>query len=51
MSLRNPQFGKSSIEEKGKAVNIEIDDEEEDLQVLVDEIEADEEMKEYIQLL
>ena len=37
------------MEEKGKVVTIEINDEEEDLQALVDEIEADEEMEEDIQ--
>jgi len=49
MSSQNPWFGKLSMEEKGKAVTIETDDEEEDLQTLVDEIEVDEEMEEYIQ--
>jgi len=39
------------MEEKGKAVNLETDDEEEDLQVLVNEIEVDEEMAEDIQLV
>ena len=37
------------MEEKGKAVNLETDDEEEDLQALVDEIKADEEMEKDIQ--
>lgn len=31
MSLRNPRFSKLSMEDKGKMVNIKIDDEEEDL--------------------
>jgi len=39
------------MEEKGKAVTIETDDEEEDLQALIDEIEIDEEMEEDIQLM
>lgn len=42
MSPRNSRFGKLSMEEKGKAVNIETDEEEEDLQALIDEIEANE---------
>lgn len=49
MSSRNPRFGKLSTEDKGKLVNIEIDDEEEDLQDFVEEIEPDEEMEEDIQ--
>lgn len=49
MSLRNLRFGKLSIEDKGKTINLEIDDEEEDLQEFVEEIEADEEMEEDIQ--
>lgn len=48
MSPRNPQFGKLSMEEKGKAVTIETDDEKEDLQALVDEIDAAEDMEEEI---
>ena len=51
MSSRNTQFSKLSMEEKGKAVTIETDDEEEDLQALIDEIEIDEEMEEDIQLM
>lgn len=35
MSLRNPRFGKLSMEEKVKAVIIESDDKEEDLQALI----------------
>ena len=51
MSSRNPQFGKLSIEEKGKAITIETDHEEEDLQALVNEIEAAKDMGEDIQLV
>lgn len=40
MSPWNPQFGKLSMEEKGKAITIETNNEEEDLQALADEIEA-----------
>ena len=49
MSPLNPRFGKISMEEKGKVVTIETDGEEEDLQALVDEIEAAEDMEEDIQ--
>lgn len=35
MSLGNPRFGKLSMEEKGKTINIETDDEDEDLQAFV----------------
>ena len=51
MSPRNPRFGKLSMEEKGKVVTIETDDEEEDLQALIDEIEVVEDMEEDIQLV
>jgi len=37
------------MEDKGKTLNLETDDEEEDLQAFVEEIEADEEMEEDIQ--
>lgn len=40
MSPWNPQFSKLSMEEKGKVVTIGIENEEEDLQALIDEIEA-----------
>lgn len=49
MSPQNPRFGKLSMEDKGKTVNLEIDDEEEDLQTFVEEIEVDEEMEDDIQ--
>lgn len=49
MSPQNPQFGKLSMEDKGKAINLEIDEEEEDIQAFVEEIEAYEEMEEDIQ--
>ena len=49
MSSRNPRFVKISMEEKGKAITIETDDEEEDLQALIDEIEEVEDMEEDIQ--
>ena len=48
MSPRNLRFGKISMEEKGKAVIIKTNDKEEDLQALVDEIEATEDMEEDI---
>ena len=48
MSSRNPQFDKLSMEEKGKDITIEIDDEEEDIQAFIEEIELDEEMEEDI---
>jgi len=51
MSLRNLQFGKLSTEDKGEAVNLEMDEEEEDLQAFVEEIKVDEEMEEDIQLM
>lgn len=31
MSSQNPQFGKLSMEDKGKMINLETDDDEEDL--------------------
>lgn len=37
------------MEDKGKAINLETDAEEEDLQAFVEEIEVDEEMEEDIQ--
>ena len=46
MSSRNLRFGKPSMKDKGKTINLETDDEEEDLQAFVEEIEADEEMEE-----
>lgn len=49
MSLWNPHFSKLSIEDKGKTINLETNDKEEDLQALVEEIEADEQMEEDIQ--
>ena len=49
MSQRNLQFGKISMEEKGKVVTIETDDEEEDLLAFIDEIEAAKDMEEDIQ--
>jgi len=48
MSPRNPWFGKIFMDDKGKTVNIEIDDEEEDLQAFLEEIEPDEGVEEYI---
>lgn len=49
MSPGNSWFSKLSMEEKRKVVTIETDDEEEDLQALIDEIEAAEDMEEDIQ--
>lgn len=49
MSPRNPQFGKFFMEYNGKNIKLETDDEEDELQVFVDEIQVDEEMKEDIQ--
>ena len=40
VSQRNPWFGKLSMAEKGKAVAIETEEEEEDLQALITQIEA-----------
>lgn len=48
MSPQSPWFGKLSMEDKGKIVNLEADDEEEELQAFVEEIESDEEMEEDI---
>jgi len=48
MSPQNPQFGKLSTEDKGKTVNIESDDEEEDLHAFIEEIELEVEMEEDI---
>lgn len=42
MSPQNLQFGKLSMEDKGKTINLETDDEEEDLQDFIEEIEVDE---------
>ena len=42
MSLRNLQHNKLSMEEKGKVVTIETDEEEEDLQALVSTMEEEE---------
>lgn len=42
MSPRNLQFGKLSMEEKGKAITIESDEEEEDIQALIVEVEEEE---------
>lgn len=49
MSPRNIRFSKLSMEEKGKAVTIEIDDEEEDLQALNAKVEEAQDMEEDIQ--
>jgi len=51
MSPRNPRYNKLSIEEKGKAVMIETDEEEEDLQALIVSTEEEEDMEEDIQPL
>ena len=48
MSPWNPWFSKLSMEEKGKAITIKIDDKEEDLQALFNEIEEAEDMEEDI---
>ena len=48
MSPQNPWFNKLSMEEKGKIVNIESDDEEEDPPTFVEEMELEEEMEEDI---
>ena len=45
MSLRNLWFDKLSMEEKGKAVTIETDDKEEDLQTLIAKVEEAEGME------
>lgn len=39
------------MEDKGKTINLEIDDEEEDLQAFIQEMKVDEEMEEEIQLV
>ncbi len=44
MSTRNPLHRKLSVEEKGKDITIEIDEEEEDLQALILAEEEDEGM-------
>lgn len=49
MSLRNLQFGKLSMEEKGKVVTIQIDEQEEDLQALIVVVEEEEDMEVDIQ--
>ena len=46
MSPRNPLRTKLTMEEKGKVVNVETNEEEEDLEVILVEEEEDEEMKE-----
>lgn len=51
MSPWNLRFGKFLMEEKGKAVTIEIDDDEEDLQALINEIEEAEDMEDDVQLV
>lgn len=51
MSPRNPWFGKLSMEEKGKIVNVESDDEEEDPPTFVEEMEPEEEADEDIQIV
>lgn len=51
MSSRNPWHSKLSMEEKGKAVTIEIDEEEEDFQTLIADVEEEEDVEEDIQPL
>ena len=51
MSLRNPRHRKLSMEEKGKAVTIETDEEEKDLQALITAMKEEEEVEEDIQPL
>ena len=51
MSPRNPRHNKLSMEEKGKAVTIETNEEEEDLKALIAATEEEEDMEEDIQLL
>lgn len=46
MSHRNPLHKSLTMEEKGKAVNLEIDEEEEDLEDLIIEEDEDEGMEE-----
>ena len=48
MSPRNPWFSKLSMEEKGKALNIETYEEEEDLQALIAEVEEEEDVTQNI---
>lgn len=49
VSLQNPRFNKLSMEENGKTVTIESDDEEEDPPTYVEEMEPEEEIEEDIQ--
>lgn len=49
MSPRNPRYNKLSMEEKGKEISIETDEEEEDLQALITAVEEEEEVEEDIQ--
>lgn len=49
MSSRNPRHSKLSMEEKGKVVTIETEEEEEDLQTLIATAEEEEDMEKYIQ--
>jgi len=49
MSPRNPLRIKITMEEKGKAINLETDDEEEDLEEILVEDEEDEKMEEETQ--
>jgi len=49
MSPRNLRFNKLLMEEKGKVVTIETDEEEEDLQALIIEVEEEENMEVDIQ--
>jgi len=46
VSPRIPQFGKFSMEEKGKSITVESDAEEEDLQALIDEKEVQDDVEE-----
>lgn len=49
MSPRNPWFGKLSMEENGKVVTTETDEEEEDLQALIAKVEEEEDVEADIQ--
>ena len=51
MSPRNPQHKKLTMEEKGKVVIIEKNEEEEDLQALIGTVEEEEDMEGDIQPL
>lgn len=46
VSPRNPRFGKLSMEEKGKYITNELDEEEEDLQALIYQIEVQDDVEE-----